>query len=84
MAEVLVRECLRVNALLHSYEVMPNHIHMLVRLPPHMTPSDFMRSFKPRTGFKIRKLLSSDELAEFSDQSGLNGNAFGNARSEGY
>jgi putative transposase len=76
MVDAMLLECRRARVILHAYVVMPNHIHMLLRLPEGLTSSAFMRSFKPRTSLAIRKRLLPEEIAEFSNQTGLNRNTF--------
>jgi REP element-mobilizing transposase RayT len=76
MVRSILLECRRAQAKLHAYVAMPNHVHLLLRLPEGMTSRQFMHKLKRNASAKIRPLLTPAELAEFSDQTGLNGNTF--------
>ena len=76
MAKAILRECKRSQVRLPAFVVMPHHIHMVARMPTGLPASAFMRNFKPRCTNAVRPLLTPEERAQFSDQRGLNRNAF--------
>jgi REP element-mobilizing transposase RayT len=76
MVSALAFECKRGGATLYGYVVMPHHIHMVIRLAEKMNGPQFMRVFKKKSGESITKLLGEDELRQFDQQRGLNGNTF--------
>jgi putative transposase len=76
MHQTILGECRRMQAVLHAFVVMPHHIHLVVRMPQDRTPSQFMHQLKLRSSARVRPLLMPEELAAFSDQTGLNENRF--------
>ncbi|HTQ10039.1 MAG TPA: transposase [Fimbriimonadaceae bacterium] len=76
MVRQIARHCRRQSAVLYGYAVMPHHIHLVVRPRPNMNGPGFLRILKRQSGEAISKLLTEDELAEFDQQRGLNGNTF--------
>ena len=76
MVETILRESRRARLVLHAFVVMPHHVHFVARLPAGLSPTEFMRQFKPRAAIAVKPLLTEDELAQFSDQTGLNRNTF--------
>jgi len=49
-------------ALLFSYVIMPDHLHMVLFAPEGESISDFMRDFKKYTAVEIRKLASQENM----------------------
>jgi putative transposase len=76
MTQTILRECKRAGVTLHAYVVMPHHIHLLARMPLSLTSSKFMQRFKTSASSAVRPLLTLQELDQFADQRGLNGNTF--------
>lgn len=76
LAFSLLKELRLEGATLFAYVVMPHHIHMIVRPRQDMNIRRLMQILKPRTGRAVSKLLSEDELKQFDQQRGLNGNTF--------
>jgi putative transposase len=76
MVFAMARECTLARATLYSYAVMPHHLHMVVRMHPKMNGPQFMQTFKRETSPAIVRLLSPEELRQFDEQRGLNGNTF--------
>lgn len=76
MRDSILRECRRMGAVLHAYVVMPHHIHMVVRMPKDRGPASFFQQLKLRASARVLPLLTPEEVAQFSDQAGLNGNRF--------
>lgn len=72
----IARECRLERATLYAYVVMPHHVHMILRPRSNQTISQFMEKFKPNTGDAVARILSPAEIAQFSQQRGLNGNTF--------
>jgi len=46
---------------LYAYVLMPNHIHLVVKMPELESISDLMRDFKKFTSTQIRKQLESED-----------------------
>jgi putative transposase len=76
MVAAILLECRRRKVRLHAYVVMPHHIHLLLGLPSGMTAPQFMQRFKTSASERVKPLLTREELAEFSEQTGLNRNTF--------
>ncbi|MEP0767317.1 MAG: transposase [Fimbriimonadia bacterium] len=49
MLNSLADDCLHLGVTLHAYVVMPEHLHLLARLPPGRTAASVMRSMKSRS-----------------------------------
>ena len=49
MKHILKRIARNHGVTIHNYEVLPEHIHMLVSFPPHMAISSVIKSFKGRS-----------------------------------
>ncbi len=76
MAYTVVDQCRLSRAILHAFVIMPHHIHLLVRLPANRTPRSFMQVLKPRCSVAVYPHLTPAEVAQFEQQTGLNGNSF--------
>jgi len=76
MVFLIARECKIARVVLYGYVVMPHHVHLLVRPNPKMNGPGFMQVFKKKSGEAIVKLLSEQEVTQFDEQRGLNGNTF--------
>jgi len=76
MALAIARECKWAKAILHAYVVMPHHIHLVVTLHENMNVQQFMKILKRESSRSVRTLLAEEELARFSQQTGLNRNTF--------
>lgn len=76
VVQTIRKECRRTKSKLHAYVVMPHHIHLLLRLPEGLDQRKFMERFKPAVSAAVKPLLTSAEVAAFSEQIGLNGNTF--------
>jgi putative transposase len=76
MRLAILREARRTGAVLHAFVVMPHHIHLVVRLPGAMTATRFMQRLKLSSSAAVRAELNAAELAQFSEQTGLNRNTF--------
>jgi putative transposase len=51
---VLIREvCLSHDIEIIKGHVRPDHVHLLVSMPPHVAPSDAMRAIKGKTAHKL-------------------------------
>lgn len=72
LQQVILSECRRMKAVLHALV----DIHLVVRMPLDRDSTSFMHQLKLRASARIVPLLTTEELAAFSDQTGLNGNRF--------
>lgn len=76
MMDAILLECRRRRVVLHAFVVMPHHIHLVARMPEDMAATQFMQRLKLSAAKSVRSVLSEAEVAQFSDQTGLNGNTF--------
>ncbi len=67
---------LETDSLLHSFVVMPHHVHFLSKLGPRVDASKLLQRFKSSSGFHLGRELTDSERDGFSMQMGLNGRAF--------
>jgi REP element-mobilizing transposase RayT len=52
-------------AVLFAYVLMPNHVHLVLRLPEGQSISDLMRDFKKYTSTKIRQELEKNRRVTY-------------------
>lgn len=76
MVRIIARESRLAEARLHAYVVMSHHVHLVIHLSKTMDIRKFMQRLKPNAGRSISRLLTSEDLAEFDAQHGLNSNTF--------
>jgi putative transposase len=76
MERSILEQCQLRESILHSYVVMPHHIHMLLRLPAETNVRNYMRAFKSVTAQALIPLLSDLEREMLSMQSGLGNRQF--------
>src|SRR5688572_8615186 len=76
MTDLLFQSCALYGAHLHAFVVMPEHLHLLLRLPPAMDAKTFFNRFKGNSGSQLVKTLGWNERAMFSQQRGLNQRTF--------
>lgn len=65
-------QCRQTDSILHAYVVMVNHAHFVVRLHPEVTGPSFVHSFKNDSGKSVLPMLTREERALLSQQTGLN------------
>ena len=76
MTDLLFRTVERYGACLTAFVIMPEHIHLLLRLPAHLDATSFFNWFKGYSASCITKELDYCENAMFSQQRGLNRRSF--------
>lgn len=76
MAFSIARECKLARAALYAYVVMPHHVHLVARMHESMNVRQFMNILKRESSRAVTRVLSQDELRQFDQQRGLNGNTF--------
>jgi putative transposase len=76
MTDLLFRSVERYGACLTAFVIMPEHIHLLLRLPPNLDAKSFFNRFKGYSASCMAKELEYSERALFSQQRGLNRRSF--------
>ena len=76
MAASLIDDLRHYDAPLHAFVIMPHHIHFLAEVPSDRTIGWLMNRIKSNSARRIRPRLSSETIAEFEQQVGLNGRSF--------
>jgi len=67
MAAAIIEDCKHENASLHAFVVMPEHIHLLLQVPPNLTGSDLLDRLKSAWANRILDIATSkcrEALAE--------------------
>ena len=72
----LFRDCRRADASLKAFVVMTHHIHLLVKPRDDQTISRLIQTVKANSEDRLLPLLTEEENAQLSMQSGLNKHRF--------
>ena len=76
MVYSLLDDCRHYGAKLEAWVVMVHHLHLLVRVPPDRDVSWFVQRIKSNSAKALLPKLTSEELAGFDQQRGLNRRSF--------
>lgn len=76
MSTLILRDCVRYEAPLYAFVVMPHHVHILVQCPPAKSVSWLVQRIKSNSAKLLLPLLNDEESAEFDKQRGLNRKSF--------
>ena len=64
------------DAVLHAYVVMQHHVHLVVRLPAHLSGTAWMQRWKADSALLLHPKLSANDVDSMSQQTGLNDRRF--------
>ena len=76
LARIIASDCRYYGAILHSFAIMPHHLHMLLRAPETNDMSWFMQRFKSNSAKELGPLLTALEIDQMGDEYGLAGRKF--------